>query len=145
MIWEKEFYVDVKFGDLTVDRLNSIFKDGRASSIPMSYLIANLFELEFVDKKGYDYITKDFPFLKIEKKQLTKGGCNFGRSGSYGKGRKLDREKEIEHIKTIPYYLICDIRKFPYVKARIIENEILINKFPNLKIPGNFKNIDDIK
>ena len=95
-------------------------KDGRIASGFLSAYLEYAFDgLTYVDRKGYDYEHKDYPY--IEQKLLTRHGLKFCPSAMTGVGRKVSPDAVDTHIKDLDlHFLIPSIVSFPLVQLILI-------------------------
>jgi len=156
-MWSKEFHLNsymllnkvytfkVKqptFGNLSIEQVNRLYKDGRMSKF-LELEMTQLFPLlDYVDKNGHDYEMKsevqDFS-PKIEMKCFTQRGLKFMPSSMIGVGRKIDIEKFHEKANDLTY-LFCDIVEFPEIKVIFKRGDELIDKFPRGSITYKHRN-----
>ena len=129
----------VAFGDLPVELVNQLFRDGRVASKFFEHSLPVWFpELTFVDKKGYDHV--DDNGNRYDAKSFTKGGLKFCPSVMLGAGRKINPEVLLEHAnKTI--YICCDIVEFPKARVTFKKGSDLIAKYPNGQIKPKERNV----
>jgi len=130
-VYEFDFTGTISFGDLDPSFLYEMFRDGRFCCEPLSRHLEQVFEgLEFVDRKGYDFIHSEFD--KIEKKQITKSGLKFCPSAMIGAKRKVDYRQVIDHIVDNNLtYLLANITEFPKVEVVFIKGEQLLKDCSN--------------
>lgn len=126
-MYEFDFTGTITFGELEPSFLYEMFRDGRFCCEPLSRHLEQVFdELEFVDKKGYDFIHPELG--KIEKKQITKGGLRFCPSSMIGAGRKVNYEDVVNHIINNDLtYVLADITKFPFVRVIFLKGTELLD------------------
>jgi hypothetical protein len=129
----------VQFGNMPIELLHSLFRDGRVASKFLEHTIPVWFpELSFVDQKGHDHVNK-VTQRKYDLKGFTKGGASYAPSNMLGAGRAINEEKLHEHAKTIDY-IISDITEFPKIRIIFKSGIDLIEKYPSGKIPFKDKN-----
>lgn len=126
-IYEYDFTGTIQFGSLEPDFLYEMFRDGRFCCEPLSRHLEQQFDgLEFVDRKGYDFIHPELG--KIEKKQITKGGLKFCPSAMIGAGRKVNYQEVVEHIHNLNLvYVLADITEFPKVRVTFVNGRDLLD------------------
>ena len=126
-VYEFDFTGTISFGDLDTSFLYEMFRDGRFCCEPLSRHLEQVFDgLEFVDRKGYDFIHPQLG--KIEKKQITKGGLRFSPSSMIGAGRKVNYQEVVDHIISNDItYVLADITEFPRVRAVFLKGTDLLD------------------
>jgi hypothetical protein len=90
-------------------------------------------DLEFVDAKGYDHVSKTTG-RKFDLKGFTKGGASYAPSTMLGAGRKIDTVVLHEHAESIDY-IISDVTEFPKVRVVFKQGTDLVRDYPSGKIP----------
>jgi hypothetical protein len=137
-VYEFDFTDKVQFGNMPVKLLYQLFKDGRVASKFLEHTLPTWFsDLEFVDEKGYDHVSKTTK-RKFDLKGFTKSGASYAPSTMLGAGRKINEEKLHEHAETIDY-IFSDITEFPKVRIVFKSGTDLVKKYPNGKIPVSEK------
>ena len=123
----------VQFGDLSIDEVHELFRDGRVASKFIEKHVPLWFDkLVFVDKTGYDHIDS-ITDRKFDLKGFTKNGASYAPSTMLGAGRRIDKVKLHEHAISIDY-IFSDITQFPKLKLRFVRGETLVETFPSGKI-----------
>ena len=128
-----EFEVpNTKFGDLTQEELNSLFRDGRVASHFLEIQITKWFtELQRKEvKRGRaktDHI--DNHNNLYEMKNFTKYGCKVMPSYQYGGSREFNFI-EYEQLAKETTYIICNIQKFPKIKVLFKNGNDMVKLFP---------------
>jgi hypothetical protein len=126
----------VSFGDLSVEAVHKILKDGRACARFLEHHVPLWFpDLEYVDKKGFDFISR-VNGQKIECKTFTESGLNYAPSSMTGKGRTIDR-KQLHQEAPLLIFILCDIVDFPRVRIVFRPGSSLVEKYPAGKVPFN--------
>jgi len=134
-----DFTGKVSFGDLPVERLYKMFRDGRVASKFLENHIPIWFsELEFVDAHGYDHVHKETGRM-FDNKNFTKGGASYAPSVMLGAGRKIDKAVLHEHANEIDY-ILTDISNFPIVNLTFVRGSELVENYPSGHIPYKAKN-----
>ena len=143
-VYEYDFTGTIQFGSLSPDFLYEMFRDGRFCCEPLSRHLEQQFDgLEFVDRKGYDFIHPELG--KIEKKQITKGGLKFCPSAMIGAGRKVNYTEVIEHIiNNDLIYVLADITCFPQVKVTFIKGTDLLDNCTSKNASFSRKQVQSI-
>jgi hypothetical protein len=133
-VYEFDLTGKVSFGDMPVEQLYSLFRDGRVASKFLEHTLPTWFpDLEFVDQDGYDHVSKTTG-RKYDLKGFTKGGASYAPSNMLGAGRKIDQRKLHEHAETIDY-ILSDITEFPRVRIVFKAGTDLVRDYPTGKIP----------
>ena len=131
--YEFDFTGKVQFGDMPVEQLHKLFQDGRVASKFLENTIPTWFpDLEFVDAKGYDHVSKTTG-RQYDLKGFTKGGANYAPSTMLGAGRKVDVQVLHEHAESIDY-IISDVTEFPKVRIVFKKGTDLVRDYPTGKI-----------
>jgi hypothetical protein len=120
------------FGDLPVDMLNEIFKDGRVASHLLEPQLTKWFpELRHVKGcKNYDHVHRLNEEDRYDAKNFTvASGCKFMPSGMIGTGRKFNEEVFLFKAENLKY-IICDIVDFPKVRVVFKNGKELAQKYP---------------
>lgn len=139
-IFEFDLTGKVGFGDMPIESLYELFKDGRVASKFLENIIPSWFpELTFVDQDGYDHIN-EVTNVKYDLKGFTRGGANYAPSTMIGAGRKINKEQMHAHAQTINY-IFSDITEFPKVRIIFKTGTEMIEKFPTGKITKKQRNI----
>jgi hypothetical protein len=126
----------VMFGDLTIDELIEVYRDGRQSAPVMERQLVHWFpELIYVNKKGYDHIDKNS--TKYDHKSFTKAGLKFPPSSMIGAGRKINKKIAKKHAITTNY-ICCDITNFPQVRVIFKTGYELMSQFPIKSVTERF-------
>ena len=132
--YEFDFTSKIKFGDMSVKQLYKLFQDGRVASKFLEQTIPKWFpDLEFVDAKGYDHVSKTTK-RKYDLKGFTKRGACYACSTMLGAGRKINKEVLHKHAKSIDY-IISDVTEFPKVRVTFKRGIVLVRDYPSGKIP----------
>lgn len=138
-VYEFDFTGKVQFGDMPVELLNKLFQDGRVASKFLEHTIPTWFpDLEFVDAKGYDHVSKSTK-RRYDLKGFTKGGASYAPSTMLGAGRKINKKELHEHAETIDY-IISDVTEFPKVRVVFKKGTDLVRDYPSGKIPVKARN-----
>jgi hypothetical protein len=133
-VYEFDLTGKVQFGNMPIEHLYKLFRDGRVASKFLEHTIPAWFpDLEFLDKKGYDHVSKTTG-RKYDLKSFTKGGTIYAPSNMVGKGREINEEKLHEHAETIDY-ILSDITEFPKVRIIFKSGSDLVKSYPKGKIP----------
>ena len=134
------FTNDVQFGDIPLDILYDIFKDGRITSELLSHTFVRRFDgLTYVDKQGYDFLHDVFGM--IEQKQVTKSGLKFAPSRMIGVGRKVTYDDVVDHIVDNDLqFLLADITSFPIVTSMLIPGLTLLDNCSNKTCSFTYNN-----
>ena len=134
------FTNDVQFGDIPLDILYDIFKDGRITSELLSHTFARRFDgLTYVDKQGYDFIHVTHGM--IEQKQVTKSGLKFAPSRMIGAGRKVTYDEVVDHIVDNDLqFLLADITSFPIITSLLIPGLTLLDNCSNRTCSFTYNN-----
>ena len=83
----KKTIENVSFGDLLLETITQLFKDGRIFSHFMEHMLALDYGLTHVTGcKGHDLVDPLDRTIKYEQKTFTKGGCKFMPSNMIGQG-----------------------------------------------------------
>lgn len=139
-IYHFDFTGKVQFGDLPINLVYELFRDGRVISKFLEHTVPVWFpDLNYVDEKGYDHVSKTTG-IKFDLKGFTKGGASYAPSSMLGAGRKIDKKTLHEHAATISY-IISDVTEFPKVRIIFKRGHELVEKYPSGKIPKDHKNI----
>jgi hypothetical protein len=135
-VFEFDFGGQVQFGDLPLEEVYELYKDGRVSSKFLEHYIPIWFpELKFVDQDGYDHI--DANGVKYDLKGFTiSSGAGYAPSNMVGAGRKINISEMHAHAKTINY-IFSDITKFPEIRIIFKTGEDMVRDYPNGKIKPN--------
>jgi hypothetical protein len=132
-VYEFDLAGQVQFGAMPIEQLYELFRDGRVASKFLEHTIPAWFpDLEFVDGKGYDHVSKSTG-RKYDLKGFTKGGASYAPSNMLGAGRKIDVAVLHEHAKSIDY-IISDITEFPRVRIVFKRGTDLVSNYPSGKI-----------
>lgn len=131
--YEFDFIRKLQFGDMPVKQLYKLFQDGRVASKFLEHTIPAWFpDLEFVDAKGYDHVSKTTK-RKYDLKGFTKRGASYAPSTMLGASRKIDKVVLHEHAETIDY-IFSDITEFPKVRVVFKRGTDLVRDYPSGKI-----------
>jgi len=134
--YEYDLTGKVQFGDMPVELLHRLFTDGRVASKFLEHTLPTWFEdLEFVDAKGYDHVSKTTG-RKYDLKGFTPRGACYAPSEMLGKGRKIIETDVHAHAQTIDY-VFSDITEFPKVRIVFKSGADMVEQFPNTKIKYN--------
>ena len=126
---------NIAFDNLPVDKVHSIFKDGRVFSHLIEPWLANEFNITHVTGcKGYDFIDNANKDVLIDEKTFTKGGLSFTPSNMKGQGRTIDKDVFREKAIKLTYCCVSNIN-FPEIKIKFIEGKTLLELYPNGTIP----------
>jgi hypothetical protein len=126
---------NVAFGNLTLETINELFKDGRIFSHFMERMLAVDYSLTHVTGcKGHDLVDPADNSIKYEQKTFTKGGCKFMPSNMIGQGRKFDKAVFDEKSKNLNYIIVSNIN-FPEIKIRFVKGTELTILYPKGEIP----------
>ena len=137
--YEFDFTGKIQFGDMPVEQLHKLFQDGRVASKFLEHTIPTWFpDLEFVDAKGYDHVSKTTE-RKFDLKGFTKGGASYAPSTMLGAGRKIDKAVLHEHAESIDY-IISDVTEFPKVRVVFKKGTDLVRDYPSGKISVKERN-----
>ena len=133
-VYEFDLTGKVQFGDMPAEYLYKLFRDGRVASKFLEHTVPTWFpDLEFVDQKGYDHVSKTTG-RKYDLKGFTARGASYAPSNMLGAGRKIDESVLHEHAETIDY-ILSDITEFPKVRIVFKSGSDLVKTYPNGKIP----------
>jgi hypothetical protein len=133
-VYEFDFTSKIRFGDMPVKQLHKLFQDGRVASKFLEHTIPTWFpDLEFVDAKGYDHVSKTTK-RKYDLKGFTKTGASYAPSAMLGASRKINKEVLHKHAESI-YYIISDVTEFPKVRVTFKRGAVLVREYPSGKIP----------
>lgn len=133
---------NVSFGELPIELVNEIFKDGR----PFSHFIEKWIEKNYPLKhipgcKKYDFTDINHEETKYDEKTFTKGGCKYCPSNMIGQGRVFNQKEFEEKSKKMVFCIVSNIN-FPEIKIRFMKGEDLIKIYPkgiiNLKDHNKF-------
>ena len=124
-----DFKDQVQFGDLPIETLYSILRDGRfATEFLARYFEKHFDNLDYKDKKFVDF---HHPLGNIEQKQVTSNGFCFAPSKQKGDGRKIDRPFTEALIKEKNlFYLVASITRFPIVYVTLVTGDFILEHFP---------------
>ncbi len=134
------FNVDVNFGDINIDILHEVLRDGRACS----FLIYNQLPIWYPDFEIVKHADANFLMKKgstdislYNSRTFTDNGLNFAMSKMIGSNRPgldpvLYREF-IDHYNL--QYILIDIVDFPEVRVKFISADKLITMYPKAIIP----------
>ena len=126
---------NVGFGDLPLDKVHEIFKDGRVFSHFIEHHISQKFPLTHVDGcKDHDFV--DNGGVKYDEKTFTKKGLKFMPSSMIGTGRKFDRT-EFERKTKDTQFVVVSNAYFPRVLIRFMKGADMLQRFPNGTVPFN--------
>jgi hypothetical protein len=126
----------VQFGDMPIELLYKLFTDGRVASKFLEHTLPAWFsDLEFVDAKGYDHVSRSTG-RRYDLKGFTPRGACYAPSEMLGKGRKIIEADVHDHAQTIDY-VFSDITEFPKVRIVFKSGKDLIEQFPSTKIKYN--------
>ena len=121
------------FGDLTIDQMTEVFKDGRVASHLLEVQLVHWFpELKHVKGcQDHDHINRVDEDIKYDAKNFTlASGCKFMPSGMIGTGRKFEKEQFFFKAENMNY-IICDIIDFPKVSVIFKKGSELASQYPN--------------
>lgn len=131
-IFPFDFTGQVQFGDLPLEEVYELYRDGRVSSKFLEHYIPIWFpELRYVDQKGYDHLDKSD--MKYDLKGFTKGGAGYAPSNMVGAGRKINLVEMHAHANAINY-IFSDITEFPKIRVIFKRGQDLVRDYPNGKI-----------
>ena len=122
-----------RFGNIPIEILIEIYKDGRAFSHMIEPWLAENYPLTHI-KKCKDHDHTDINNIKYEQKTFTIRGCDFTQSNMKGKGRKFNKEIFQEKAKLLIYIIVSNVY-FPQIKIKFLKGIDLIEQYPNGKIP----------
>jgi hypothetical protein len=126
---------NIGFDNLSVDKVHSIFKDGRVFSHLIEPWVANEYNLTHVTGcKGYDFIDNMNKEILIDEKTFTKRGLSFTPSNMKGQGRSFVRDVFEEKTKKLRFCCVSNIN-FPEIKIKFIDGTDLLKLYPNGTIP----------
>ena len=126
---------NVSFGNLPLETLTELFKDGRLFSHFMERVLALDYNLTHVPGcKGHDLVDPKDQDIKYEQKTFTRRGCKFMPSNMIGQGRKFDQAVFDEKSKTLNYIIVSNIN-FPEIKIRFVKGTDLVALYPKGEIP----------
>lgn len=135
-VFEFDLTNKVMFGDLTIDELIEVYRDGRQSAPVMERQLVHWFsELTYVNKKGYDHIDKNGN--RYDHKSFTSLGLKFAPSAMIGAGRKIDKKIAAKHSMETNY-ICCDITNFPKVRVVFSTGCELMTRFPTKSVIERF-------
>ena len=125
------------FGNVPIETLNKIYKDGR----PFSHLIegwaVNNYPLVYVNGcKDHDFIDKRFENIKYEAKTFTQKGCIYMPSNMIGTGRKVKLDVLKEKAQKLIYCIVSNIN-FPEIKIKFVKGTYLLENYPKGRIPSS--------
>lgn len=139
IVLNKLYTITIKnysFGNLPINEINSLYKDGRVFSHFFEKYLPTLHQLTWQSGcRSWDLTDSDGK--KYEQKTFTKK-CNFKRSKSIGIGRTHNQEEFENHVKDI-IYIIVDNQEFPKIQYKFITGTELIKAYPNGNIPAGDK------
>ena len=125
------------FGDLPIETVNGIYKDGRAFSHFIEHWLVKNYPLIHVDGcKDHDFTDTVNKEIIFDEKTFTKGGCKFMPSSMIGTGRTFDKEKFLEKADRLIYCIVSNVY-FPDIKIKFIPGHELIQRYPNGSIHVN--------
>lgn len=139
IVLNKLYTITIKnysFGNLPINEINSLYKDGRVFSHFFEKYLPTLHQLTWQSGcRSWDLIDSDGK--KYEQKTFTKK-CNFKRSKSIGIGRTHNQEEFENYVKDI-IYIIVDNQEFPKIQYKFVTGTELIKAYPNGNIPASDK------
>ena len=121
------------FGDLPIETLNEIFRDGRPSSFFLEPQLALWFP-ELTHIKGcldHDHI--DQRGQKYDDKNFTKRGMQFKPSNQIGTGRVFNFSAMCKKAGAL-IYIACDIVEFPKIRIIFKSGNDLVREYPTGKV-----------
>ena len=128
----------VQFGDMPVEQLHKLFRDGRVASKFLEHSIPTWFpDLEFVDEQGFDHVCQETG-RRYDLKGFTKGGACYAPSNMLGAGRKINKAEVHAHANEIDY-IFSDITEFPKVRIIFKIGADMVEQWPSTKIPKKDK------
>lgn len=126
------FTNQIRFGNIPLQELYSVFRDGRCVSPLLESWITHIFPLTRVNgNKDHDHI--DAKGRKYDMKNFTKHGLRFSPSNQQGSGRNFDLEAAKEKAMNL-IYICCDITLFPNIQIKFVEGESLFERYPSFHI-----------
>ena len=118
------------FGDLPIEVLKGLFKDGRTFAPFAEQLLAKEFTLKHITGcKGHDLTDIVDSSIQYEQKTFTKGGCKFMPSNMIGQGRHFDKAVFDEKSKKLIYVIMSNIN-FPEIKIRFVKGSEMVERYP---------------
>lgn len=143
IMYDKTFEFDlegkVSFGDLPLELIHELFKDGRvASKFLENHLPIWFPELEFRDARGYDHV-RIADGRRFDLKGFTARGACYAPSEMLGKGRNIVESAVHAHAQEIDY-IFSDITEFPRVRIVFKRGTEMVQQFPSTKIKYNQRN-----
>ena len=123
---------NISFGNLSLDKLYKIYKDGRAfSHLIEPWIECNCPILQHIEGcKDHDFVNRLDNTIKYEAKTWTSNsGLNFQPSNMIGKGRRIDTNKFHDKCNQLIYIIISNIN-FPRIKIKFIKGNELLKIYP---------------
>lgn len=128
---------NIGFGNLSIDSIKTIFKDGRPFSHFIEKWIENNYPLKHISGcKQYDFIDNNNSEIKYDEKTFTCRGCDFRPSNMKGQGREFNKEVFIEKTNKLIFCIVSNVN-FPEIKIKFVKGEDLLNLYPKGVIPLN--------
>jgi len=133
---------DVSFGDLTLEEVYTVLKDGRVASHFLERQLAKWFPqlTHITGNKAWDHL--DETGAKYDAKNFTSTGLKFMPSGMLGKGRKycpVACRKKIKENRLS--YIMCDIVEFPKIRVKFSDGLELLQEYPRASIPKSHREV----
>jgi hypothetical protein len=121
------------FGDLSIEALNEIFRDGRVASHLLEPQLVHWFPQLTHIKGCRDHDHTDGTGQKYDAKNFTKGGLKFKPSNMIGTGRTFNYQGMVDKAQHM-IYIACDIIDFPQVRVIFKEGMDLVREYPDGEI-----------
>ena len=135
---------NVSFGELPMQVVNEILKDGRPFSHFIEHWLASNYPLKWVGGcQPHDFVDINNEEIKYDEKTFTKGGCRFCPSNMLGQGRVFNQKIFEEKTNKLIFCIVSNV-DFPKIKIKFIKGTDLIKIYPkgiiNLKHHDKFFN-----
>jgi hypothetical protein len=128
------------FGELPIETLTEIFRDGRPGSYFLEAYLPIWFP-ELTHVKGCkDHDHHDASGQLYDAKNFTKNGLNFKPSKMLGTGRVFNYQGMVEKASKL-VYIACDIVEFPKIRVIFKDGRALVREFPNGKVPKSQREV----
>ena len=125
---------NIAFGNLDINMMINIFKDGRAFSHFIEPWLATMYPLKHITGcKKYDFEDMHHSEILYDEKTFTRGGCKFYPSNMIGEGRKFDKTIFEEKAKKLIYIIVSNVN-FPEIKVKFIKGTELLILYPKGEI-----------
>ncbi len=111
--------LSASLGNLPTDTVESLFRDGRRTSVLIEYLLIHHLGGEEAPSSNSQYDIRT-PHGDAEVRCLTKSGIGFAPSWMYGSGRKFEIQGFLDKLDAIIGYFVADIRLFPEVRVSVV-------------------------